>query len=179
MCCSLSASVYKNLAAGELKTAKDLVQSPIGIGIRPFCHCRPAPARTYDRPLSGMERPTLLASSRRPPARPSLDSGNASGKLAGFGLGREGRGATSIGPVIATVSRWPLALVSRATTAVEGPFIIDVPDAHSEIGTVVGKARRGATPRAYVRMTLGTAKKLDDPSHVFALAGPNWDRMAP
>jgi len=28
------------------------------------------------------------------------------------------------------------------------------------------------TPRGYMRMTLGEAKGVDDPAHVFALAGP-------
>ena len=36
-----------------------------------------------------------------------------------------------------------------------------------------GSKQQGAvSPRGYVRMTLGSAPGLDDPSHVFALAGP-------
>ena len=34
------------------------------------------------------------------------------------------------------------------------------------------EAQGATTPRGYMRMTLGEAKGLDDPSHVFALAGP-------
>ncbi|MDP1961578.1 MAG: hypothetical protein Q8K93_05175, partial [Reyranella sp.] len=51
------------------------------------------------------------------------------------------------------------------------PFIIDVPDAHREVGTWL-KSEGAVSPRGYTRMTLGSARGLDDPSHVFALAGP-------
>jgi hypothetical protein len=54
---------------------------------------------------------------------------------------------------------------------VPGPFIIVGPDAHADVRRWL--ERLGAvSPRGYVRMTLGSAPGLDDPSHVFALAGP-------
>jgi hypothetical protein len=62
-------------------------------------------------------------------------------------------------------------LIAKAAASVPGPFIIDVPDAHADVRRWL--ERQGAvSPRGYVRMTLGTAPGLDDPSHVFALAGP-------
>ncbi len=94
-----------------------------------------------------------------------------SGKLMGFSLGREGRNASSIGPVIADNEAVGLALISRATTVAEGPFIIDVPEVHGAVRHWLEK-QGAVSPRGYMRMTLGTTKKLDDPAHVFALAGP-------
>ena len=48
---------------------------------------------------------------------------------------------------------------------------MDVPKAHQAVRSWLQE--HGATsPRGYIRMTLGTAKGLDDPTHVFALAGP-------
>jgi len=89
----------------------------------------------------------------------------------GFVLGREGRTAYSIGPVIADDEATGLALIAKAASAMPGPFIIDVPQAHAQVRAWL--QRQGATsPRGYMRMTLGTAPGLDDPSHVFALAGP-------
>ena len=86
-------------------------------------------------------------------------------------LGREGRTAQSIGPVIAEDEATGLALIGKAASSLPGPFIIDVPDAHAEIRQWL--ERQGAvSPRGYMRMTLGSAPGLDDPSHVFALAGP-------
>ena len=122
--------------------------------------------RVYDHELSSMNRPALLAhlAVRQPAMALVSDAG-------GFVLGREGRTAYSIGPVVADDEATGLALIAKAASSVPGPFIIDVPDAHANIRRWL--ERQGAvSPRGYVRMTLGSAPGLDDPSHVFALAGP-------
>jgi GNAT superfamily N-acetyltransferase len=162
--------LYK-IARWHFDGAKSSVAPPIGISVRPFTIADLPKLATYDRPLSGMERPTLLA--HLATRQPSLAwvAETPSGKLAGFALGREGRGASSIGPVVADGEPVALALISKATGAVKGPLIIDVPDAHGAIRRWL-EAEGAVSPRGYMRMTLGTAKKLDDPSHVFALAGP-------
>jgi len=124
----------------------------------------------YDCTLSGMERPALLRhlAGRQPDSAWVAES---AGRLKGFVMGREGRAASSIGPVVADNESIGLALIAKAASSVPGPFIIDVPDAHTEVSTWLEK--QGALrPRGYVRMTLGTAPGLDDPSHLFALAGP-------
>ncbi|HTR84877.1 MAG TPA: hypothetical protein VMI56_10400 [Reyranella sp.] len=162
--------LYK-ISRWHLDGARDVVAPPTGVSIRPFEIADLPKLATYDRPLSGMERPSLLA--HLATRQPSLAwiAETPSGKLAGFSLGREGRGASSIGPVVADTEAVALALITKATTTAKGSFIIDVPDAHGEIRVWLEK-QGAVTPRAYMRMTLGTAKKLDDPSHVFALAGP-------
>ena len=122
--------------------------------------------RAYDHELSSMNRPALLAhlAVRQPAMALVSDAG-------GFVLGREGRTAYSIGPVVADDEATGLALIAKAASSVPGPFIIDVPDRHTKIRRWL--ERQGAvSPRGYVRMTLGSAPGLDDPSHVFALAGP-------
>jgi GNAT superfamily N-acetyltransferase len=162
--------LYK-IARWHLDAAKDVVPSPPGVTVRPFTIADLPRLPAYDRPLSGMERPTLLAhlATRQPGLAWMAES--PSGKLMGFGLGREGRNAHSIGPLIADNEAIGLALISKATTAIKGPFIIDVPEAHGAVRTWL-ESEGAVSPRGYMRMTLGTAKKLDDPAHVFALAGP-------
>src|SRR5689334_22862857 len=82
-----------------------------------------------------------------------------------FMLGREGRRASSIGPVVADSEVIALALIAHAARITSGPFILDVPVAHSRIGAWL--ERQGAvSPRAYMRMTLGKAEGLDDPSRL-------------
>jgi len=146
------------------------VAPPVGVILRPVAADIQRLA-LYDRPLSGMERPTILAHlATRQPGLAWLAE-TPSGKVAGFVLGREGRVATSIGPVVADTEDIALGLIARVATSTRPPFIIDVPDRHEKVRTWL--QRQGAvTPRAYVRMTLGEAKGLDDPSHLFALAGP-------
>ena len=150
---------------------KDAAEAPKGIHIRPFTVADLPKLALYDRPLTGMERPSILAHlALRQPARAWIAE-DAAARLVGFVLGREGRVATSLGPVVADSEPIALALVARAAAAAPGPFIIDVPEAHGALRDwLVGQ---GATsPRGYTRMTLGEAKGLDDATHVFALAGP-------
>lgn len=144
---------------------------PGGITLRPAVPADLPRLAIYDRPLTGMERPSILAHlALRQPARAWIAE-DVAGKIAGFVLGREGRTATSLGPVVADSEAIAVALMARATAAGAGPFIVDVPQAHRALRTWL--ERQGATsPRGYMRMTLGTAKGLDDPRHVFALAGP-------
>jgi hypothetical protein len=124
----------------------------------------------YDCARSGMERPALLRhlASRQPKAAWIAEAG---GRLRGFVMGREGRSASSIGPVVADGQTTGLALIAKAALSLPGPYIIDVPGVHADIARWL--QQQGAmSPRGYVRMTLGTAPGLADPSHLFALAGP-------
>lgn len=145
--------------------------APPGIALRPVTPADLPRLAIYDRPLTGMERPSILAHlALRQPARAWVAE-DAAGKLVGFVLGREGRTATSLGPIVADSEAIALALMARAATTGAGPFIVDVPQAHRTLRAWL--EQQGATsPRGYMRMTLGTAKGLDDPRHVFALAGP-------
>lgn len=147
------------------------VPPPVGVTLRPFAVADLPRLALYDRPLTGMERPSILAHlALRQPGRAWIAE-DAAGKIVGYALGREGRTATSLGPVVADREDIALALVSRAAAAAPGPFIIDVPSAHATLRQWL--ERQGAvSPRGYMRMTLGEAKRLDDPGHVFALAGP-------
>ena len=106
-----------------------------------------------------MERPALLRhlANRQPNAAWVAETG---GRPKGFVLGREGRSASSIGPVVADDQTIGLALIAKAASSVPGPFIIDIPDARAEIRNWL--ERQGAvSPRGYVRMTLGEAPGLE------------------
>lgn len=144
---------------------------PAGLTLRPVVAADLPRLALYDRPLTGMERPAILVHlALRQPGRAWI-ADDPAGKIVGFVLGREGRVATSLGPIVADREEIALALLSAAAAAAPGPFIVDVPQAHGTLRTWL-EAQGGSSPRGYMRMTLGTAKKLDDPSHVFALAGP-------
>jgi GNAT superfamily N-acetyltransferase len=158
--------LYK-ISRWHLEAAKD---SPSSIALRPLAPSDLPAVIAYDCALSGMDRPALLThlAGRQPKAAWIAES---AGRLAGYVMGREGRAASSIGPVVADSEATGLALVAKAAASVQGPFIIDVPDAHAEIRQWL-EQHGAVSPRGYVRMTLGSAPGLDDPSHLFALAGP-------
>lgn len=147
------------------------VPPPRGIEIRPADVADLSKLATYDRSLSGMERPTMIAHLLLRQPGLAWIAQTPSGAITGYALGREGRTASSIGPVIADSEPIALALISKIAVSAAGPFIIDVPEAHRDVRAWI-EGEAGVTPRAYMRMTLGAAKGLDDPTHVFALAGP-------
>ncbi len=162
--------LYK-ISRWHLDRAPPPQSPPPGITIRSLEFADLPRLAIYDRPLSGMERPTILAHLAMRQRGIAAVAETPSGKIAGFVLGREGRVATSLGPVVADSEAIALALIARAMASATLPFIIDVPDAHRDIKTWLESAG-AVSPRGYMRMTLGEAKGLDDPSHVFALAGP-------
>jgi len=143
---------------------------PSSIDLRPLAPSDLSAVIAYDCVLSGMDRPALLThlASRQPNAAWVAES---AGRLTGYVMGREGRAASSIGPVVADSEATGLALIAKAAASVPGPFIIDVPDAHAEIRRWL-EQQGAVSPRGYMRMTLGSAPGLDDPRHLFALAGP-------
>jgi predicted GNAT family acetyltransferase len=153
------------------RAADAMVGPPAGVVLRPATAADVPKLALYDQPLSGMERPTIIAHlATRQPGLAWLGE-TTSGKIAGFVLGREGRVATSIGPVVADTEDLALALIAKAVAGPAGPFILDVPDMHKKVRSWL-EGQGAVTPRAYARMTLGEATGLDDPSHLFALAGP-------
>jgi hypothetical protein len=143
--------------------------APSDDGLRPLVSSDLPAVIAYDCALSAMERPALLRhlAGRQPKAAWVAEADG----LRGFVMGREGRTASSIGPVVADDQATGLALIAKAASSLPGPFIIDVPSTHVDVAKWL--QRQGAvSPRGYVRMTLGEAPGLSDPSHLFALAGP-------
>ena len=89
----------------------------------------------------------------------------------GFLLGREGRVATQLGPIVAADEEIAGALVAHALTRVKAPLIVDALERHA------GFARRLAAlgferERPYTRMALGRDELFGDPARTFAIGGP-------
>jgi GNAT superfamily N-acetyltransferase len=122
----------------------------------------------FDEPRSSMQRRATL---RYLQGRwPSSRLAESNGRLAGFALGRPGRSAAQIGPVVAEDSDVAITLI-KASIRQGGRFMLDVPDAHSGLTRFL--VERGAVrERGYMRMALGDAPELAEPGAVFALAGP-------
>ncbi|WIM13652.1 GNAT family N-acetyltransferase [Enhydrobacter sp.] len=144
---------------------------PASITLRPVESVDLSDLAHYDRPRSAMERSAIITHLARRRTELAWIAEDTSGECVGFVLGREGRVASSIGPVVAESEAIALALIARAASAVPGPFILDVPQVHRAIGAWL-EGQGAVSPRAYMRMTLGEAKGPDDPACLFALAGP-------
>jgi GNAT superfamily N-acetyltransferase len=89
----------------------------------------------------------------------------------GFCLGRNGRGAWQLGPVVATDPATAIALVASALGSIEVPVMIDVPDHH--LGLTDWLQRSGFhAQRPYTRMLLSRDQPFDDPGLTYAITGP-------
>jgi hypothetical protein len=123
-------------------------------------------------PVFGEDRRALLGAwLRRQPLVAHIAV--AGSEIAGFVLGRDGRRATQIGPLIAEDAGTAVRLLEAALAAIDGPVFIDVPDHHAEVQGWL--AAGGFTvQRAFTRMLLGRSKPLDDPSRVMAITGPEF-----
>ncbi|MDA0340586.1 MAG: GNAT family N-acetyltransferase, partial [Proteobacteria bacterium] len=120
----------------------------------------------------GADRGWLLAalSARAPGLAWIAEAGN------GFCLGRDGRSAWQIGPVVAedevtAIALIRAALAQKAMGEGSGPMTLDVPDHHTGLVDWLAKAGFQAE-RPYTRMLLDHDRPLDDPGRVFAITGP-------
>ena len=129
----------------------------------------PAVAR-FDAAIFGADRgPVLRALHMR---RPDLAAvAHDGGRIAGYVVGRDGRSATHIGPVVAETESTARALLAHALAHVAGPVLIDVSDRHGEIAKWLG-AQGFAPQRSFTRMLNGAHPVLLDPPQIVAAAGP-------
>jgi GNAT superfamily N-acetyltransferase len=144
-------------------------EAPSGCTIRPLAAGDLVHLVAFDAPRSAMRREPVL---RYLMGQAPGFVAEADGAILGYVLGRPGRTAAQIGPIVAEDEDVALALLRHASAAIRGPVVIDAPDAHRSVEQWL--ARSGAVrERGFMRMAFGEPEKgLADPSRVFALAGP-------
>ena len=97
----------------------------------------------------------------------------AHGRLTGFLLGRDGRLATQLGPIVAGDDAGACALAAWAVERAAGPLIVDALDRRG--GLAGWLASHGfQKERPYTRMALGRDELFGDPSRLAAIAGPEF-----
>jgi GNAT superfamily N-acetyltransferase len=155
----------------RFETPAPAAAMPTGCTIRPLTPEDLLALAAFDAPRSGMQRSHVLAYLLQQAAEAAFVA-EVDGGIAGYALGRRGRIALQIGPVVADREDVAIALVSHALARLDGPAMIDVPDAHADLRAWLD--RRGAVrERGFTRMTLGAPPPgLPEPSRIFALAGP-------
>jgi len=89
----------------------------------------------------------------------------------GYLLGREGRNATQIGPILAAESATALALLDAALSNLSGPVFIDANNNQPEM--IKRLEHYGFTKqRSFLRMAKDRSTVIGDPSKMYAMAGP-------
>ena len=124
----------------------------------------------YDRAVFGADRaPWLRALAKRWPAAAKIAT--ARGAVVGYSLGRDGRLASQIGPVMADTPFIAQALLCEVLRAVSGAVCIDLPK--SQIGLRAWLMMQGfALGRPFSRMIRGANDTFDDHERLIASAGP-------
>jgi GNAT superfamily N-acetyltransferase len=124
----------------------------------------------YDARAFGLDRAHILRHlhARAPALAHVAESG---GQLRGFVLGRDGRTATQVGPLMADDVQTAIGLARSALKHVTGPAYIDSLDGQSAFNDDL--AACGFTvQRGFTRMLIGRSAPFDDPQRSFAIAGP-------
>ena len=123
-----------------------------------------------DREAFGADRSALL-SRLRERSGSFAAAAERDGALSGYLLGRDGRSATQIGPVIADDESTAMALVAHALARIDTPVYIDVAD---RFGGLSGWLQRSGfkVQRPFTRMVLGRDTAFGLPERIAAIAGP-------
>jgi GNAT superfamily N-acetyltransferase len=89
----------------------------------------------------------------------------------GFLLGREGRVATQLGPIVADSDVTAASLAACALARLKAPVIVDALERHGAFaGWLAGHGFERERP--YTRMALGRDELFGDPAKTYAIAGP-------
>jgi GNAT superfamily N-acetyltransferase len=140
--------------------------------VRPIADADWSALSAYDAAAFGADRSALLQRLRgRLPAAELIAERN--GRIAGFMLGRNGRSASQVGPLIAEDDDTAHLLLARALSAIEGPVYLDFADTKIEIRawlTQCGFVAQRPLTRMLYRRSIG----FDDTSRTFAVVGPEF-----
>mgnify|MGYP003674618938 CR=1 FL=1 len=126
-----------------------------------------------DEEILGADRRAFLAllQTRRPELAGVLR--NEAGETVGYALGREGRVATQIGPIVAPTHAEAVQLVERALAAVPAEVMIDVP-VRQEAFIACLKKKGFTIERGFLRMGLAGVQLSTAWPRYFAIAGPDF-----
>jgi GNAT superfamily N-acetyltransferase len=126
----------------------------------------------FDRRVSGMDRRPLLESLfRRRPERAFLTEKD--GHISDIVLGRDGRRAEQMGPLLAEDAASARDLAMAALRGVEGVVFVDVLNDKTELRKVLEDAGF-QEQRGYIRMLLDRDTPLDQVATVSAVTGPEF-----
>jgi ribosomal protein S18 acetylase RimI-like enzyme len=163
---------FHRLTRRERQAAAVAPPTPQGVSIRAVTSEDWSALSAYDALAFGADRSAVLAGLRgRLPGAELV--AERDGQIAGFLLGRDGRLARHLGPLLAEDAAIAQALLVRALDALEGPLFVDLADDKTEVRSLL-EARAFAAVRPLTRMLLGSAKRFDDAARTFAVIGPEF-----
>lgn len=164
---------FQRLAAPQIVGMAEAVPPPPeGVDIGAITDAVWPALCAYDAAAFGADRGALLSRMRgRLPAADLVVT--RGGRVVGFLLGRDGRSAAQVGPLVAEDERIAQALLARALSRIDGAVYVDLADAKAD--TRAWLERLGFKPqRPLTRMLLGRSESFDDTTRTFVVVGPEF-----
>jgi len=166
---------FARLERAAAAAAGPMAAAPEGITLAPLQDAHwPALAALDASAFGGRREPLLRSLAQRQPALARVALRGA--EPMGFVLGRPGRVATQVGPLVCPDPAVAAALLDAALAAVPGRVFLDLPDAQQAFGAAV--ATRGfVAQRPFTRMLrpapgAAPTPAPGDPSAIRLVAGP-------
>jgi GNAT superfamily N-acetyltransferase len=160
---------YHRLVRSEAR-ASAAPPAPDGVTIAPITDADWPALCACDEPAFGADRSRVLGRLRRRLPAAELVA-RRDGHVVGFLLGRDGRTAAHLGPLVAEDESVAVALLARSLPALEGTIYVDLADDKAATRAWLGS--RGFAPeRPLTRMLHRRRESFDDRSRVVAVAGP-------
>jgi GNAT superfamily N-acetyltransferase len=145
---------------------------PAGITVAPITDADWPSLCAYDTAAFGGDRSPLLARLRGR-LRPAELVVRRDGRLTGFLLGRDGRIASQLGPLIAEDAETARTLLTHALAAIEGPIFVDLADSKT-VARAFLEAQDFVPARPLTRMVYRRRAAFDDGTRTFAVVGPEF-----
>ena len=160
---------FQRHALAEARPASDAQDVP-GLKLRSLAERDWAQVLALDLPAFGASREDLLRSlcARLPEAALVAERG---GRICAYLLGREGREAHQLGPLVAEDQAVAQALLSCALARVAAPLYLDIVDRQAELRDWALK-QGFKVQRPFTRMVYGTERAPGDNRTVMLAAGP-------
>jgi GNAT superfamily N-acetyltransferase len=163
---------YHRLARGNATPMPKNTGAAGGTTVRPITDADWPALCAYDAACFGADRSALLQCLRgRLPAAELV--AERQGRVAGVLLGRNGRAASQIGPLVAEDDDVAHALLASALPAIEGPVYVDFADSKAALRAWLAEYGFSAE-RPLTRMLLGRSAGFDDETRTFAVVGPEF-----
>ncbi len=164
--------LISRLERSVIKTAKTLpTDLPPSIAIRQIDESDLTLLAAWDEQFFGADRSILLSNLLHRNPHLAFLAEDTSKSLLGFAMGRIGRDATQIGPVVSSDPVIAIHLIQTALRQCKEAVFIDVPNHHEETHKWLSKIGFSCQ-RNFMRMGKSITDPIDQPGAIFAIAGP-------
>jgi GNAT superfamily N-acetyltransferase len=154
----------------RLERPADALEAPAEIAVRALRATDWPQVLALDALAFGADRaPVLRALAARLP--PAALLAERAGRIEGFLLGRDGRTARQLGPLVAASGEAATALLAHALAAVAPPLYLDLADREAKLRARL-EAAGFAPERPFTRMVRGASAAPGEAARVMLVAGP-------